>query len=113
MNQFAKATGTSKDDRIVLGDRWKQFAFTTDALDYLGTIRRGMEIGALAKDPAGGYWQVNGDIRQELNKSRVAALLRTAIDRRHPVAVTGQPRAERAAVTVVVKPSRCVVVPPR
>ena len=41
------------------------------------------------------------------------ATLRTAIDRRHPVAVTGQPRAERAAVTVVVKPSRRVVVPPR
>ena len=113
MNQFAKATGTGKDEQVVLGDGWKQFAFTRDDFAYLGTIRRGMEVGALAKDPAGSYWQVNGDIRQELNKSRVAALLRNAIDLRHPVAGVGPPRAERAAVTVVVKPRRRVVVPPR
>ncbi|MEO5672578.1 MAG: hypothetical protein ABIR26_17980 [Ramlibacter sp.] len=113
MQQFAKAHGTGQDTQIVLGDGWKQFAFTTDGFEYLGTIRRGMEIGALARDESGGYWQVNGDIRRVLNTSRVTALLRAAGGRRKQSDPWEQPKAaDRANVVVVIKPRRRIVVPP-
>ena len=83
--------------------------FTTDEL--LGVIRRGIEIGALAKDSKGGYWQVNGDMRQVLNASKVQALLRSAKPDTRPAPVVRPPTAEqRAAGVVVVKPKRRVIV---
>ncbi|MES2091274.1 MAG: hypothetical protein V4532_15035, partial [Pseudomonadota bacterium] len=91
-----------------------QFGFEREDLEFLGVIRRGMEIGALAKDEAGAYWQVNGDMRQVLNKSRVEAYMRTATVRPAKVVLARQPsEAERAAVVVVVKPRRRVIVPPK
>lgn len=111
MKPFTKLR-TGNDVQIVLGDGWKRFAFTGDALDYLGTIRRGMEIGALAKDAEGNYWQVNGDIRQVLNASRVAAHLRRARAQREPRVAGRQPiDVARAAVVVVIKPRRRVLMP--
>ncbi len=108
MKPFTKRR-TSNDIQIVLGDGWKRFAFAPEGLDYLGTIQRGMEIGALAKDVAGDYWQVNGDVRQALNASRVAAHLRKALAQRGPHAAgrsaTG---VARAAVVVLIKPRRRV-----
>lgn len=103
---------SGNDTQITLGEGWRQFAMPRDDLTYMGTIRRGMEIGALAKDGTGAYLLVNGDIRQTLNSSRVEAKLRSAVVRhpRVPV-VQGPSAAERAAVVVVVKPRRRVVVP--
>lgn len=66
-----KTTPIGKHTQIILGDGWQRFAFATRGMTFLGTIRRGMEIGALAKDDTGGYLQVNGDIHQVLNRSRV------------------------------------------
>jgi len=101
------------DIQITLGDGWKRFAFTTPGLAFLGTIRRGMEIGALATDEAGDYLQVNGDIHRVLNKSRVAAHLRKAGLRPNPIAVTFQTAGmERTAVPVVIKRRRHVLMPP-
>jgi len=112
MRQSTTTARAGQDAQIMLGDGWKQFAFKTTGLDYLGTIRRGMGIGALAQDEAGRYWQVNGDIRQALNTSRVAALMRAATVRRRPLAVSRQPtQANRAAVSVTVKPRRRVLLP--
>ncbi len=71
-----------------------------------------MEIGALAWDDAGAYWQVNGDIQQALNKSRMEAHLRKAGFRPAPAAqadVSTGP--ERNAVSVVVKRRRRVLLP--
>jgi len=110
MKPFTKLR-TGNDVQIVLGDGWTRFAFTADA-DYLGTIRRGMEIGALAKDAEGNYWQVNGDIRQVLNASRVAAHLRKADVRPEPFARTyPSTEAERPVVSVVVKRRRRIPMP--
>lgn len=103
---------SSNDTQITIGDGWRQFAFTRPDLEFLGVIRRGMQIGALAKDAAGAYWQVNGDIRQLLNGSRVEAKLRVAVIRRPKVEVVRQPSStDRAAVKVVVKPRRRVLEP--
>jgi hypothetical protein len=99
------------DAQITMGEVWRQFAFPQEDVEFLGVIRRGIEIGALAKDQAGGYLQVNGDMRQPLNKSRITALLRSARESVVKAPVVRQPTAEqRAAVVVVVKPKRRVIV---
>lgn len=98
--------------QITLGEGWRQFAFDRPDLEYLGVIRRGIEIGALARDKDGAFWQVNGDMRQALNSSKMQALLRSARPDTKPAPVTRQPTAEqRAAVVVTVKPRRRVVAP--
>lgn len=47
-------------------------------LSYLGTVQRGLQIGALAKSVDGEYFQVNGDIKQPLNLAKVDHALRIA-----------------------------------
>ncbi len=112
MKPSTKTTPSGGDIQITLGDGWQRFAFATRGLAFLGTIRRGMEIGALARDEAGGYLQVNGDIHHVLNRSRVAAHLRKAGVRREPIVVTCRPTGtERAAVSVVIKRRRRMLVP--
>jgi hypothetical protein len=100
------------DAQIITGEVWRQFAFPQDDIEFLGVIRRGIEIGALAQDKDGAYFQVNGDMRQVLNKSRITALLRSAKVSKAPVQVVRQPtEAERSAVVVVVKQRRRIVLP--
>jgi hypothetical protein len=112
MKPFTKTTPSGGDIQIILGDGWQRFAFATGGLAFLGTIRRGMEIGALARDEAGGYLQVNGDIHQVLNRSRVAAHLRKADVRPEPFARTYQSTgAECPVVSVVVKRRRRIPMP--
>lgn len=112
MTPSTKTTPSGGDIQIILGDGWQRFAFATCGLTFLGTIRRGMEIGALARDEAGGYLQVNGDIHQVLSKGRVAAHLRKAVVRPDQIGVTCQPtQTERAAVPVVIKRRRRMLVP--
>lgn len=101
----------SSPDQITLGEGWRQFAFERPDLEYLGVIRRGIEIGALAKDKDGAFLQVNGDMRQPLNTSRIQALLRSARPDTRSAPVARQPTSEqRAAVVVTVKPKRRVPV---
>lgn len=103
----------SSKAQITLGEGWRQFAFDRPDLEYLGVIRRGIEVGALAKDADGQFLQVNGDMRQVLNASRIQALLRSARPATKPVPVTRQPTAEqRASVVVTIKPKRRVIVAP-
>ncbi|RZI83548.1 MAG: hypothetical protein EOP38_12245 [Rubrivivax sp.] len=98
------------DTQVTLGEDWHRFAFPRDDLEFLGTIRRGIEIGALAKDTDGNYLQVNGDMRQTLNKSRVDNLLRSAKPAVVRAPVVRQPTADqRAAVVVTVKKRRVIV----
>jgi hypothetical protein len=113
MKASTKTTPSSSDIQITPGAGWQRFAFATRGLAFLGTIRLGMEIGALATDEAGNYLQVNGDIHQVLNKNRVAAHLRKVGVMPNLVEVTFRPpESERAAVPVVIKRRRRVVVPP-
>lgn len=96
--------------QITLGEGWRQFAFDRPDLEYVGVIRRGIEIGALARNKEGTFLQVNGDMHQALNTSRIQALLRTARTVVKPAPVTRQPTAEqRAAVAITVKPKRRIV----
>ena len=45
----------------------------------LGVVQRGLQIGALVRDKAGEYLQINGDTAQVLNKSAVEHALRAAM----------------------------------
>lgn len=100
-------TKRARDDvQIVLGEAWRRFAFETTGLRFLGTIQRGLEIGALAVDVNGTYFQVNGDVLRPLNSSRVSAHLRKAgVLSGH---ATQPPAAEsaRQAIPVTVKRRR-------
>lgn len=73
---------------------------------YLGTVQRGLEMGALALTPQGEYVQVNGDIVQTLNASRVRAALGTA----HTSRIG--PQAPAATAPVVVRRKRRIPVLP-
>lgn len=107
----AKRGGNNKNTIVTLGEGWRMFAQPREDLEYLGTIQRGMEIGALAKDTSGAYLQVNGDMRQVLNTSRVETALRAASPRT-PAYRPRQQAAPAAPVVVTIKPRRRVIVPP-
>ncbi|MBU1361497.1 MAG: hypothetical protein KKC85_02765 [Gammaproteobacteria bacterium] len=96
--------------RIRLGAHWSAFAYARDDMELLGTVQRGMQIGALAKLPDNTYVQVNGDILQPLNRSRIEATLRST-----PAARTDRPfmsiPPSAPAPVVTVKKRRRVVVP--
>lgn len=112
MKSRSKPAPSGGDIQITLGDGWQRFAFVTPGLTFLGTIRRGMEIGALARDDAGAYLQANGDMRKVLNKSRVVAHLRKAGVRSESTGGAVLPTGtERAPVSVVIKRRRRVLGP--
>ena len=96
--------------RIRLGSYWSAFAYARDDMELLGTVQRGMQIGALAKMPDGSYAQVNGDVIQPLNRSRVEATLRTTPAAREDYSHLSQPPSGPAPV-VTVKKRRRIVLP--
>lgn len=107
----ARRGGNNKNTIVTPGEGWRMFAMPREDLEYLGTIQRGMEIGALARDQTGAYLQVNGDMRQVLNTSRIENALRVASPRPPPYRQR-KPAASAAPVVVIVKPRRRVIVPP-
>lgn len=48
---------------------------TLKGFQFLGTVRRGYQIGALARSIQDEYFQVNGDVVQKLNASEVKRAL--------------------------------------
>jgi hypothetical protein len=92
--------------RIAIGPRWSFFTYPREDLQLLGTIQRGMQIGALARMPDGSYAQVNGDIVEPLNTSRVLFAMRATHGKAPPAAAKP---ASTAIVTV--KKRRRVVLP--
>lgn len=112
----------SKDKlQINLGPRWAMFTYERDDMELLGTVQSGMQIGALARLPDGGYAQVNGDIQQSLNQSRVEHALRAAAGgaRRggmpavHHQHTHPYQRPPAAPAVVTVKKKRRIVLPTR
>jgi hypothetical protein len=96
---------------IKLGNGWRQFAFAQPDLDFIGVIRRGMEIGALAQDRNGAFWQINGDVRKMLNTSRITALLQAAKREEQSTPSTHERSVEQShAVVVTIKRKRRLIV---
>lgn len=110
---------------VQLGEtEWARYTYARasgDRLQLLGSVRRGQQVGALAKTNDGAYVQVVGDYEVRLNFSQVSRAVERA-RRSGPVptagrfmsprpieSVTGAPA--RAAPVVVVKKQRRVLVP--
>ena len=96
--------------RITVGTRWSLFTYAREDMELLGTVQRGMQIGALARLPDGSYAQVNGDIMEPLNASRVVFALRAAGGSTHAGFVLAAPTKPATPVTVTVKKRRRIVV---
>ena len=93
----------SSSFRITVGPRWAAFAQARDGMRMLGTVQRGMQIGALALLADGTYAQVNGDVVEPLNASRVLHALR---GKHGPAPREAQPAPASAPVVVVKKRRR-------
>lgn len=93
---------SSSSLHIAIGPRWAAFAQARDDMKMLGTVQRGMQIGALALLADGTYAQVNGDVIARLNTSRVLHALRA----KHGAAPAVRPAA--APAVVIVKKRRTI-----
>ena len=61
---------------VTIGGPWRLYTHAMSGFEMLGTVQRGMEIGALARTQAGLLVQVNaGAIRALDQRKALAALL--------------------------------------
>lgn len=74
--------------------------------EVLGVIERRMQIGALVRQADGGYWQVNGDIALQLNRSMVERALRGARPAGGQLRSGQAARAQKPAPVVTVRRRR-------
>ena len=64
---------------VTVGGLWRLYTHAMSGFEMLGTVQRGMEIGALARTQAGLLVQVNaGAIRALDQRKALAALLDTS-----------------------------------
>lgn len=77
----------------------------------LGVVQRGMQVGALVQLDDGTYAQVNGDVVQPLNTSRVEAALRASPSMAPPSRPVAAPAAPASVPTVIVKRRRLIAPP--
>jgi hypothetical protein len=93
-------------------EEWMRFTYersTGDALQLLGSVTRGPQTGALARDQDGNYMQVNGDYTSPLNSLRLRQAVAAARSSNwKPFAPA---RQEAARVPVVTIKRRRVVSP--
>lgn len=102
---------SQKTYRIAIGPRWTSFAYEREGMQMLGTVQRGMQIGALARLADGSYAQVNGDVVEPLNKSRVEFALRTTATGAQPGAPIANASRPSPSTVVVIKKRRRIVLP--
>ncbi|OUL98316.1 hypothetical protein [Variovorax sp. JS1663] len=80
-------------------------------MQMLGTIQRGLQIGALVRLADGSYAQVNGDVVEPLSKSRVEFALLAAKGARPPEAPVANASRPSPSTVVVIKKRRKIVLP--
>ena len=59
---------------VTPGGPWRLYTHSQPGMDMLGTVQRGMEIGALARTRAGMLVQVNAGAVRSLDQRKVAEL---------------------------------------
>jgi hypothetical protein len=105
---------SQKAYRITIGLRWSSFSYEREGMQMLGVVQRGMQIGAFARLADGSYAQVNGDVVEPLNKSRVEfALLGAKGAQMPPELPMANVSRPSPATVVVVKKRRHFVLPDR
>ena len=63
---------------VVIGGNWRLYTRRPDGWEMIGTVQRGMEIGALAKSAIGIYAQINAGAIQSLPQNKVIAAIADA-----------------------------------
>jgi len=59
---------------VILGGNWRLYTRRPpDGWEMIGTVQRGMEIGALAKSALGIYAQINAGAIQSLPQNKILA----------------------------------------
>lgn len=61
--------------QVTLGEQWRQHASPDLGIRFLGTIQRGMHVGALGVRPDGSYVCVDGQEVTELVQRKVEVAL--------------------------------------
>lgn len=60
---------------VLPGGPWRHYTHPLPGWRMLGTIQRGMEIGALGISPAGIYAQINAGAVRSIDQRKVAAAI--------------------------------------
>lgn len=71
--------GVNRDRLIVTpGGPWRLYTNPLQGWEMLGTVQRGMDIGALARSPAGLFVQVNAGAVRMLDQRKARAAMAPA-----------------------------------
>lgn len=60
---------------VTIGGPWRLYTHAMSGFEMLGTVQRGMEVGALARTPAGLLVQVNAGAVRALDQRKALAAL--------------------------------------
>lgn len=60
---------------VDLGGNWRIYTHKMHGFEMLGTVQRGMEIGALAQSPAGILAQINAGAIRSLDQRKAQAAI--------------------------------------
>ncbi|MBS0474743.1 MAG: hypothetical protein JSR28_06295 [Proteobacteria bacterium] len=60
---------------VLMGGPWRLYTHTLPGWQMLGTVQRGMEIGALAMSPTGLYAQANAGAVRSLDQRKVLSAI--------------------------------------
>ena len=63
---------------VTIGGNWRMYTRRPAGWTMIGTVQRGMDIGALGKSPIGVYAQINAGLIQGLPQNKVIAALAKA-----------------------------------
>ena len=63
---------------VTVGGPWRLYTHAMSGFEMLGTVQRGMEVGALARSPAGILAQVNAGAIRSLDQRKARAALANA-----------------------------------
>lgn len=65
---------------VCLGGPWRLYTHPLAGWEMLGTVQRGMDIGALGRSPAGVHVQINAGSVKALDQRKVQAAIERAGD---------------------------------
>ena len=60
---------------VTVGGPWRLYTHAMSGFEMLGTVQRGMEVGALARTPAGLLVQVNAGAVRALDQRKAQAAI--------------------------------------
>ena len=64
---------------VTVGGPWRLYTHATSGFEMLGTVQRGIEIGALARTPAGLLVQVNAGAVRALDQRKAQAAIAATV----------------------------------